>query len=487
MIQNPSLTRSFNDKGLDLFSSILFGLFLSIVMMSAIAFHSTFNIIFYLLSLMVYIYILVYELQMVERREFSFYITIPILISATQNLYLSFVSPYADASQIQLMVITNFLYSAILIGVIYIKTPYRFNKALYQKMLILFIVLVLYSLATIIIFNAHITSALASLRNVMTPMLFILIGLIASSNVILSRYLRYLSYIVIFVVIFGFAERFLIKDIWHIIHLPDLWTKKGLPLNAFTGLPGNFYSSEMVGGQQLRRMVSSFADPVNLGTFLFFGFMVAWYLRNKFLAILLIISIGLAVSKGAILGLLIFSVVWAYHKFSKAIFILVMIGTCAAGGAFVVYSMMNSTMSMLLHITGFFAAFPELVNHPLGRGLGNIGVLAGLYSSGAQTEITESGLGMIIGQLGILGLILYVYFFTFILKQSHTIQVRKDKILLQTLTLGILANITFNEVALSPNSSAVYFITIGIILGQWHAKTKDVGVKKKKNRIRFVW
>lgn len=486
-MEQISYPRPLNDRGLDLFLVMGFGAFLTVMLLSAVAFESTANIMIYLFTFALFITLTLLESYMVSRREFSFYLTIPILISATQNIYLSIIAPYTEASQIQLMVVTNFLFSAFLIVLVFIKTPFRFKQALYNNMFLIFLVLCVYSVATIVIFNSHITSAIASMRNVMTPMLFLLIGLIASSNVILVRYLRYISYIALFVVLFGIAERFFFNDIWYSINLPDLWMKKGLPLNAYTGLPGNFYSSEMVNGQQLRRMVSSFADPVNLGTFLFFGFAAAWYLKKKLLAFLLIISIGLAVSKGALLGLLVFIVVYSFHKLSKTGFTLVLMGAGVAGGGFVVYSMMHSTMSMFLHLTGFFAAFPELLHHPLGRGLGNIGVLAGLYSSGAKTEITESGLGMVIGQLGVVGLILFIYFFKELYQKSKLIQDKRDIILVQSLIIGILLNIMFNEVALSPNSSAVFFITIGIILGQWYEKMKDIPLQKLKKRRKIVW
>lgn len=486
VLKSLPYTSPMNDQGIDLFSFFMFGAFLTAVLLAGVSFDTTSYIGFYLFVVGLFSALMLFESHMVGRREFSFYLTIPVLISATQNIYLGFIAPYASDVQIQVMVITNYLFSIVLIVILLVRTPYRFNQHPYQKILWLMLALLGYSFATIFIFNAHLASAFASLRNVMTPMLFLLIGLMASSNIYLKRFLKYIAYIALFVVIFGIAERFFLKDLWFTLHLPDLWTKKGIPLNAYTGLPGNFYSSEMVNGQQLRRMVSSFADPVNLGTFLFFGFMAAWYLRKNLLALALVVSFGLAVSKGAMLGFLVFCVVWAYHKLSKTLFGLVLTGAGLAGIAFILYSLRSSTMSMVLHFTGFIAAFEELIYHPIGRGLGNIGVLAGLYSSGAQTEITESGLGMIIGQLGIVGLLLFINFFWFLWKRSQSIQDKKDIILAQTLILSILLNIMFNEVALSPNSSAVYFMAIGILLGQWYENIKHITVEKKK-KYKFVW
>jgi len=72
--------------------------------------------------------------------------------------------------------------------------------------------------------------------------------------------------------------------------------------------------------------------------------------------------------------------------------------------------------------------------------------------------------------LGIIGLLSYIIFFIInylnIIKISDT----RIKIGLISLFYGIMANIVFNEVALSPNSCAGYFILLGLFLGkrdQW--------------------
>lgn len=486
LVNRLSYSHFLNDKGIDLFSFFFFSTFLLSVLMATVAFNSKVQLLVYFLVFCIFTAVVLLESYMVSRREFSFYLAIPVLISATQNVYLGVVSPFATDTQIRIMLITNFLFSIILMFILFLRTPYRFNQELYNKALTILILLIFYSIGTIGIFHVNITSGLASLRNIIAPMMFLLIGLLGSSNVYLKRFLKYVTWIAVFVLFFGVLERFFLKDIWVQLNLADLWQKKGIPINPITGLPPNFYSSELIGGQQLRRMVSSFADPVNLGTFLFFSFMAAWYLKKRVLAVMLVISFFLVVSKGALLGFLVFCVVWSYYKLSKTGFVLVLTGAGLAGIAFVFYSLTNSTLSMVLHFTGFIAAFKELIFHPLGRGLGNVGVLAGLYSSGVQTEIAESGLGMVIGQLGIGGLVLYLYFFIFVYKNSNRIQEISEKILAKSLLFSILPNIMFNEVALSPNSSAVYFITLGTLIGQWYMKTKDIP-QVKKNRRKIVW
>lgn len=475
-----------NKQDTDLLSLSLFGVFLISVLTATIAFDSEVQLLLYLGVFLIYTVVVLLESFMVSRREYSLYLAIPVFISATQNLYLGIVAPYSTDLQIQMMVITNFLFSMAILLILLVRTPFRLNQSLYKWNVVILTVLVLYSLGTMVLFHANVTSGIASLRNIITPPLFLIIGLMASSNLYLKRFLKYISYIALFVVLFGIVERYLLRDIWVYFNLADLWSKKGIPINPVTNLPANFYSSEMVNGQQLRRMVSSFADPVNLGTFLFFGFIAAWFLKKRILSVLLLASIFMAVSKGAMLGLLVFAVIWSYYKLSKTAFTAVLTGSGLVGVAFIVYSLTNSTMSMLAHVNGFTASLKEMVIHPLGRGLGNIGVLAGLYGTNAESDITETGLGMVIGQLGVIGFVLYIAFFIYAFKQCNRIQEKHEIILAKSLLLSIILNITFNEVALSPNSSAVYFMAIGVLLGRWYSKTKDIPVVKKK-RKRIVW
>lgn len=485
-LYNPK--SAWNNKGIDLFSFGFFILFLLSLVLSTVAFENKVQQLYFLFIIVLYPAIILLESYLVKRTDYSIYLAIPVFISATQNIYLGIIAPYATSGQIQFMVITNFLFSIALLVVVFLSTPYRLKQPLYSRMVYILVALIVYSFATMVLFHGQITSSLASFRNIINPFMYFFLGLLASVKFNFKRYLTYISYLSMFVVIFGIIERFINRNIWITINLAELWTKKGLPVSASLGVPGNFYSSEMVNGEQVRRMVSSFADPVNLGTFLFFGFMACWFLKKRVMSLMIIACTVLAVSKGAFLGLLVFCVVWAYYKLSKTNFTLILISSITAGIGFILYSFANSTMSMLLHVTGFFASLTELIHHPLGRGLGNIGVLAGLYSQGAETNITESGLGMVIGQLGVVGLILYVYFFMFVNKQFNRIMDIREKILAKSLLFSIILNVMFNEVALSPNSSAVYFIALGGLVGYWSWKTNDVPqLKIKKKRRKIVW
>ena len=401
--------------------------------------------------------------------DISFFLIVPTVVSAFQNVYLSFVSDEIDASDLQLVVIMNFLYSGALFLVLLGKKKPTVDPgriAFIRSVTTYLVILVAYALVTMVIFRPELASALASARNIVAPFLFFLIGIHASAWARTNTYLRYLMWLGIAAVIFGLLE-ISVPHFWQGIGLADLWEKKGIPVNPETGIPSNFYSSEQFNGSLTRRMAGPFADPVNFGTFLFSVFMAAWFLKRRFSSLFVILGIALAVSKGAALGLLTFLALWTRYFTSRFNHVIAIAAVVVAALAFYVFSLGSSTGSTTAHINGLLAGFIELPQHPLGRGLGSTGVLAGLFSEGAESgsEIEESGLGMILGQLGVIGIGVYIAFFVKLGRYIFTIEDLRLRLLAGGLLGGFILNAAFNEVALSPNSAATYFVILGLVIG----------------------
>jgi hypothetical protein len=191
---------------------------------------------------------------------------------------------------------------------------------------------------------------------------------------------------------------------------------------------------------------------------------VAWFRRRKWLMLASVAAIFLAVSKGALLGLLVFAVIWSFYRADRGFFLIASAVSLLFGGGFVVYSWFHSTKSLFGHVLGFVSALRVLVSHPWGYGLGNIGTLAAQFSTTPRVQpgIRESGLGMVIGQLGVVGLLLYASLFRLILRRVALLPPR-ERVLGFSLFVGIVLNILFNEVALSPNSCAGHFLTLGML------------------------
>jgi hypothetical protein len=409
--------------------------------------------------------------RLAERKaEISFFLIIPTVMSATQNVYLTTVAGALDSGRLQFAIILNFLFSvALYVVLIATKKPSSGHalRKLIKAVTTCLAILVLYGAATVVLFQHDLVAAAASSRNIVAPFLFLLIGLHASVWAKHAVYLRYLVMLGFVAVIFGFIEANT-PDFWQSLDLRSLWEKKGISVQQDSGLPKNFFASEqVVPGEFLRRMAGPFADPVNFGTFLFAVFMAAWYLRGLLCQIATVAAMVLAVSKGALLGLIVFFAFWTRYYASRTSHLIALVLLAAGAYNFYLFTVSSSTGSTAAHIGGFTAAFVEFPQHPLGRGLGSSGVLAGLFSEGSESTsaVTESGLGMVIGQLGIVGLAVYLVFFFQLSKYVLQVKNLREKTLAAGLLGGFLLNAAFNEVALSPNSAAPYFIILGLVIG----------------------
>lgn len=410
------------------------------------------------------------------RADVSFFLLVPTVMSAFQNVYLS---PFAESipqSALQFVIITNFIYSVLLLVTLASIRTTGFNPRQQHAARIALGVLVcigFYGAALMFVSGNSLIGGLASARNLIAPMLFFLIGYYAITFADPRYYLRLLlslGWVVLAVAIVEYTT----PDFWPTIGLHHLWELKGIAVTENSLLPLNFYASEQIElGTFIRRMAGPFADPVNFGTFLFALLMVAWFMRSRVLFLASIVASVLVVSKGALLGLLAFCTVWA-KKFRSAFeFILVATITVVAGLYFYAFTQSSSTGSTTAHINGLMAALVELPQYPLGRGFGGTGVLAGLFADEAAeggSAILESGLGSVIGQLGVVGLVAYIVFFAMIIRSVHQIKEVRTYVLGMSLVLAFILNAAFNEVALSPNSCAVYFIILGLLVASSDAE-----------------
>lgn len=395
--------------------------------------------------------------------EISTIIAIPVLLSVFQNVYLGYFSPKLSSTNIQVLTVLNFLLACVIF--FYLALSYQKTYTGQVKVFNLFICLVGYTFISVVFLNEiNVISIISSLRNVISIFVFFFIGYYSSRRVELRKFENIMLVFGLIVIIVGIYDVLVGDTFWRELNITDLWTKKGIRVQA-SGLPTNFYSSETINGERIRRMASTFADPVNLGAFLFAAFSIAWHKKNKITSFFMVIGMILTVSKGAWLGLLIFTCVYAFYYLPKPVFISVMAGAGLTGVGFLIYAFKTSANSVFLHISGLVAAFRGLITNPLGSGIGSNGVLARQFSGfSANSEITETGLGMIIGQLGIVGFLVYTAFFWYLVKYCINTKDKRDRVLALTLVLSIVVNIFFNEVALSPNSCAIYFIVVGHII-----------------------
>lgn len=401
------------------------------------------------------------------RREIAFFLLLPTILSATQNLFVVAVARDLSPSQTKFFFTVNVLLALIILVVLGAGRTTRsgLRRGIGGITLVCLITLTVYGLGSAVVVHSKPLSALASLRNVATPMLFMLIGLCASRLASLKAYLRGLVALGILVMAFGIVE-LSVPNLWQDFGIKHLWDNKGLLINRDTGLPPNYYSSEMLRGHQLRRMVASFADPINLGTFLFALSMACWRLRRRALVAVVLVASVLAVSKGALLSQLVFAACWARYRASRTVLIATLVVVAGAGLAFYGFTLRSSTGSTAAHVGGLVDALVDLPQHPFGRGLGKAGVLASLFGEGSGSVGAESGIGVVVSQLGVVGLGAYGAFFFALAQAIKNLDDLPDRVLVVTLLVAFILNGAFDEVAFSPNSAAPYFLIIGLVLGR---------------------
>ncbi len=434
---------------------------LSPLLIASIA--GVFSFFFSVLAALAVGFLLLVSSARLNGRSVGLITAFPVAISVFQNIYLGLLTNWLDSTVIQIALLLNFL-SAIVVILAFQFSAGK-SKPIQGGEFVIWLALLMLLSACLSVaakgFNG--TAAISSLRNFLTPFIFLLLGYVAYSwRSSLGIYLLSFVYLTWFVVVFGLFERLMPLDFWGYLNLGELWQKKGIPNVSQWGVPANFFSSEKILGEHVRRMVSSFADPVNLGTFIGLSVIVAWYLGRPMMLIFSLVVLALAMSKGALLTALVLFVCYVFFIRGGFMGTLSLVGAGSLGVGVIVYAYLFSSQSLAAHVNGLWSAVKGLPAYPFGHGLGGVGVLAG----GAVVDIRESGIGVIIGQLGLPGILCFGLMLFILLKRSLRIVDVRRKVVAIAALLSISLNIAFNEVALSPNSCAAYFTLIGFLLAE---------------------
>ena len=280
----------------------------------------------------------------------SLFLVIPVFFSAFQNVYLAIGVNHQSSLSLQIMLSLHIL---LIMMMIILNSKLVFSKI--PNVLLLLLVLLAYGLVMYVAYPAPITSLISASRNIISCMLIYVYAYTIGEVSDERAFYRYLNLIAWVVVLFGIYEYLGGIGIWKNLGITQLWNLKGIKTNV-AGVPMNWFSSEKIGGQQLRRMVSTFADPVNLGTYLFAAFMISWYSGEKMLTLLLVGCCILTISKGALLGFLVFAIIYVWFKDKSKIGVPLIFSACAIVTViFVEYSISASTGSMMAHIGGFIS------------------------------------------------------------------------------------------------------------------------------------
>lgn len=337
--------------------------------------------------------------------------------------------------------------------------------------------------------DASLYTKLICFRQLTTPV--VLVCYAKSLRISESEKMDYVKFLVgigLFQAIFGFLERFVLGDaFWLNLNIHKLFEAKGFDRWVMSGLPGNYYSYDFYHftGTRIRRLVGITTDPLLTGHFLalcivlllFVNSHEKKYIRYFKLSIMTLACI-LTISKGAILIIAVAFIVKVWKKNQAIAY--GMIGASIVG-VFVIIRH-NIFRTVKIHIEGLITALASC--SLLGGGLGTSGNLSSL--SGQSSTSGESFLGMVLGQTGVFGTILYVfllfYLIKLILKYKSDTQYRYA---IMAYVLAVILESCVSESSISFVGSGCAFILVGLLSHRMMKKDeiKDTNYEKRNFNI----
>lgn len=289
--------------------------------------------------------------------------------------------------------------------------------------LIITLFFLLFLVLNYLIKNPGYTSPLNNIRQIISPILVLFTFLSVRpvvSNPITFR--NTINWTVLLVLFFGFFE--LAFSVWEKVNLANYFLDKGIPVNN-DGLSYMFYEPMF---NYIKRMTSFFIDPISLGhffsttiLFIFFSGLYNinksnhyFFLSKKAIIYLSFIGLILTFSKGAWLQLLIGCILLTkkINVFFKFILLLTPLG-------FLFLLPDDSLTGILIHLKGTINSILSISF--FGYGIGTVGNYAKMFSSNItlyyQLGISDTYLGSLLGQIGIIGLLLWILIMLFILNK----------------------------------------------------------------------
>ncbi|NQT95287.1 MAG: hypothetical protein HQ572_02445 [Candidatus Omnitrophica bacterium] len=297
----------------------------------------------------------------------------------------------------------------------------------------------------------------------------------------LKDFFRFLFIFSFVICVFGFIERFILPESFWLDTLNVLKVTEAKGRGIEEGLLPSVFMTDFF-GVWTRRLASTFAEPVNAAYFFAFTTIAALVARNIFMMVVAGATLFLTLGKG---GMLVASVtlvvmIAAYTLFRKRMDIKRAVILLPLFVTFINFYVGKFRGSAAAHMQGLSSLPINLFNYPLGRGLGTGGNWGSIFEvSIIEKRITMTGAESMVGtighQMGIIGMLLYILFFIFmvryLLKSYRLFLNRGDKYLAKNnlfaaaIMLGIFMVSLFQENTFGPQAGGIYFLFIGMVVG----------------------
>ncbi|NRG30018.1 hypothetical protein HRF69_23280, partial [Bacillus circulans] len=245
-------------------------------------------------------------------------------------------------------------------------------------------------------------------------------------------------------------------------------------IDPVRGVTRNFWTWDFYGilGVPLRRMVSFFLDPILLGHNITFILTITLYctfnktfIFNKyamlFINIILFTGLILTMSKGAIMAFVITMLLYLKNrKTTKWLYYILLFSTVLFVSMFIKYSL-NNGLAGASHFNGLTANLTSIFTNPMGVGLGFAGNMARYgHNNHADLIAGESYIGTVIGQMGLVGIIILILFIKYIVKYGKK-NINND--LFNTINKAIVAVLIGNLVSSSMSESVISLTGSGML------------------------
>ncbi|WP_461536558.1 hypothetical protein [Spongorhabdus nitratireducens] len=296
-----------------------------------------------------------------------------------------------------------------------------------------------------LILNENYSAPINNIRQIFSPILilFVLFSLKATEP------FPYRKIKTLIIIIFSFGIIELVFSIWEYVNLKDFFNNKGIPVDS-NGLSYMFYEP-MIG--YAKRMSSTFIDPISLGHFFATCVLILSYSledseasRNEkyFYILISILGLILSFSKGAMLQLFL-GIILLENRINFAFRSLLY---------FIPPLLLTLIPQNLLH--GIYIHFEGVINSItsislFGYGIGSVGNYTKMFSTDLSVynklQISDTFLGSIIGQIGLIGLILWLMIIFYIIhtfSSSRKNFITSSKILISILAISMMSENTLN-------------------------------------------
>lgn len=407
-----------------------------------------------------------------------FTLTLFTLIILFQNIVLIISTNFINKSEFTLLLLVKEIY---LLSVLFIF-PNIYLKGIKLKKTDKLAILILgYILLEFIISPFEIMAKLANARELASVILLYLFGrAINLSTSYIKRYIKFLINIGLFISIVGFVEVTIGVELWRYMGIEKFMQYKGMGafLNGQYLLPNNFYTYDLYNiiGRTIRRLVSIIAEPTTTGQVLVLPLVCLIVtskkeIKFKYLKIIImLIAIIMVLGKGAYLILLISLVYYIKKYYKNKLFGNIVFLSIILTSLVLVIMSLNEQSSIGMHAKGLINNIISLPQNILGNGIGSTGNFAMIYNTNvAELGAGESFVGVIIGQFGLVGIVLYSLFAVFLCKDleeaiNQNKELRKESIVAKGAFIGVVCAMFLSQSAAGFIAISLYMILIGILI-----------------------